>query len=260
MNTTRSINAVNIVSSYLNKKDEDKTLGIHLEACAAIGNNSAKLVVGSTTQLSLGAVKEFVFATTGYKLIPYSDSYVPFKQEEDGLYKASIIAFRSKRVEEEAGSKKNMTQISANSYLDQEVGDVWEKEDIDGSPHFVKKNLENIEKILEDVAYTSASTTIRAKSDINEFVPVFASGDWVEFFTLNKDTRPGKAIGLVAGTKIDNNNIIEVIVGSAKASIPRFAVSRVVAGNEVTNVEDVISFLKKMYPADYSKIIDSMNK
>jgi len=244
-----------ITEKYLNLKNQDSTLGLYLDSCIPLGKNSAKLVVGSSTEITLPTIKKFIFDVTNHKLIPYGGSFIPYKKENK-IFRAGIIAYRSGRIEKCVEDNSHLIQVSGNTYLDMQVNEIWEKEDIDGTPFFIKTNTEDIDQILQDVSYITASTNVRNEANINNFIPIFSKNDWIEFFTL-KDGKPGIAIGQI--NNIDKE--VEVSIGDLRTKVPVHAITRVIkSSDQVNSIADVIKFLKKAYPKDYSKVIKKIKK
>lgn len=253
--------ASRILDEYFSKKSEDKTLGCHVVAASSLGENSVKLVISSASPIDLVTIREFVFSATDRRLIPYNNTFMQSKSK-DGMYYASIIAYRSpveqKAVEENPG----MVQVAANSYLDQELGEVWEKSEIEGKKYFIKKNNEDIEEILKAVAHMTASSKVYSNDAMEDFTPVVLVGNYIEFFTFDTDGKAGKALGKVEGIE---GEALKVKVGETLTNIPIpiHAVTRVIADigggdGRLTTMEDVIAYLKKAYPKEYADKVQKM--
>ena len=252
----RKAAANRVLDKYFAGKEENKTLGCHVVAWAPLGENSAKVVVSAASPIDLATIREFIFAVADRKLIPNNETYIQNKHE-GGMFYASIITYRSPVEHKPIDEMPKATQISANAYLDEELGQIWEKAEVEGKQYFVKKNTEDIEDILKQVTYTTASAYVTASHSIDSFTPVVLTGNFVEFFTLDEKCIPGKAIGQV--TKIEENSL-EVKVGNlvVSAPVPIHAVLKVVAEPGLTTIEDVISYLRKAYPNDYVSRVSLM--
>lgn len=250
-----------VLSTYAQKKSKDRTLGCHLVTCDNFGKNCAKLVVGTGGNLDKNTVRQFIFSCTDHKLIPFTDSMKFYEDGRNGYNYASVIAYKPSIHYKDADKVSGMTQINSNSFLDEELGSVWEKRDLNGKQYFVRSNDDDVEEILREAYLNSSSATVRASANINEFNHRVSPGDYIEFFTFKKDT-PGKSLGYVTSSAEDS---VKVRTTKGKEfDIPVHAILSKVPGEEVNSVEEVIDFLKDAYATEdnveYRKQLDKMKE
>ena len=246
-----------VLSNYQKQKSNDRTIGCHLVSCADFGKKCAKLVIGSSGKLDKNTVRKFVFSCTDYKLIPYNETINYFQDKKSDFHYASVIAYKPSIQYKEAEKASGMVQINSNSFLDEELGNVWEKKEHNGKQYFVRSNDDNVDEILKE-AYLNSSAMIRATNNIEEFTYKPSPGDYVEFFTFGNDT-PGKSVGYV---KSSSEESVEVKVNKKSYNIPVHAITAKVPGDEVNSVEEVVEWLKDAYPteenSEYRRKINEM--
>jgi len=242
----RKSSSKKILDAYLEKKGQDGTIGCYLAASSALGKNSAKFVVGSSTPIDASTLKSFIFSLTKHRLIPHLPTFAQYEDKQKGLFYASIIAIREKtQLIAADGVENKMTQINATSFLNQDFGNIWEKKEIEGKPYFVRSNDDDIEKIIEDSQYTSTTASVRSSVSIDNFSPDMKPGLGAEFFTLSGE-QTGKAIGQI---KEVNASSVMVCVGKQTLEVPKSAVLRTTTVEGAT-IDEVLEYLKKAYGND----------
>lgn len=219
---------------------------IVLAGYSPLGKNSAKLILSSGSQISLDDARNFVFQKFNHTLLPFNSSYTTGAHRN--MCTASIIVYRnSVKTRMEA---KGLVQINANSYLDTELGEVWESKEVEGTKMFVRENTDEINKVLSDLNMTAASMF---RVEAAAFRQPVETNNVIEFFAKSKDAAE-TAVGVVAGVSEDT---LDVLVGSATISIPRDAMIRVISA---TSVDEVVDYLVKAYPnnPEYAALIKNM--
>ncbi len=258
-----------VISSYLEEKEKNKSLGINLVDFNMLGEKSAKMVVSSASPIELDEIRDFVFKETDHKLLPYNDTFTPYDSHKDNFY-ASIIAYKSPIHYKDSEKCKSYTQISSNTYLDRETNQVWEKEDMDGKTFFVRKNNDQVDELLEDIAFTTSSVVRLSASNL-DFTPEIEKGSPVEFFVLYEDGKPSIEDGIVNDINQDGTLNLDVNINdelSKAQNIPTEAVVKVKA-QTINTKEGVVEYLKKAYLGtisktakqnEYSRQLDQMKK
>ena len=248
-----------VLENYNKTKVSDKTMGCSLIACENFGKNCAKMVIGSYNELDKHTIRSFVFSSTDHKLIPYTDSINKYRDDTNNYHYATVIAYKpSIRYKDALKASNTMTQINSNSFLDEELGNVWEKKDVNGKQYFVRSNDDNIEDVLEE-AYLSSSASTKLAASVSNFNEKVKPGDYVKFFTFKQDT-PGNAIGHITSASRDKVSV-KTIKGK-ELTIPSHAIIAAVPEEQVDNVEDVVNWLKNALApteeTEYRKQLDRM--
>lgn len=245
-----------VINSYLDKKKEDITLGCHFAGGAILGKRTAKLVVGSSTPITLSTIKSFVFDNTEKKMVCVNNTFKVYDDPQKRLYYASIIAY--KPVIKLNSNPSRLKQINSNSFLDEDLGTIWEKKMIEGKPYFFRENSDDIEEIFERVQYMTASTSARVGNIDSAFLPSFEGNLGAEFFIFNSKGEPGKAIGVIKGFTQDTCTITDK---SGEITIPIHAVlSTIPIEGSYSTIEEVIAYLKKAYGKNYEGRLDEILK
>ncbi len=246
-----------IVSSYMDSKKENKTLGMYTVSCDLLGNHSTKIIIGSATPINLNTAREFIFASTGNKLIPYNESFKGY--EDKNNYYASMIAYRSaiQHMSEEKGSK--LSKVSANAYLDTELNQVWTKKEIEGKNFFIRDNNDDLESIMQNALYITSSSNVAVSVNPETFNDSVEIEDFVEFFTLDTEGQPGKAVGQISDISKDEDQVT-INVMDTEIAIPIYAIINKVDMEAASSKAEVLEYLKKAYPDAYSNILTKIKK
>lgn len=229
-----------IISKYLQAKEETKTLGVSLEAYEVLDKDSVKVAASSSTPIDRDTLRAFVFSAFDYSLTPirFTDAYY---EGDNNMFYATCVASRTRVQRPAEGSK--FTRISANSYLDEDLGKIWEKQEIEGKPYFVRDNDDDIQKIVESVA-------IGASSALGGFNPRYEVGSQVEFYHRVGDKAVVKS-GKV--TKFDGP-FVNIKCDAGTVKIPSGAIIKV---NDAPK-EGVIEYIRKAYnvgDVDYASFL-----
>jgi len=240
----RKVSCSNVLDSYLDKKKQDSSIGCFVATCVSLGKNSAKLVVGSSSPISVETAKDVIFSTTKHRLIPFVPTFEVFEDKKNRTFYASMVAHRMKmQYLSVEGNEDKMAKITATAFLSQDFGNIWEKKEIEGKPYFVRSNDEDLDKILEDVQM-SASASVRGTTSIDNFSPELKPGEGVEFFTLVNET-PGKAVGVI---KEVTEATVKINTGDIEVEIPRHAVLKSLFKIEgASSINEVLAYLTKAY-------------
>jgi hypothetical protein len=220
-----------IVSNYLNKKRSMTTAGISICDYNLLNKDNVKLVFSSSDPIELLTARNLVFNKFDYSMIPVNETFASSKQE-DGMFQASIIAHRSPMKVKDV--QTDMTKISANSYLDEKVGDIWEKQEIEGKEYFVRNNDEDIAKILEAIAVT-------AGRNLQDVAPRWDVGTTVDVYVV----KDGKPVVLSGKVKQIKGQTVVVMVNRQAIEVPSASIIK--AYSDAGERNEVVDFLKKAY-------------
>ena len=245
-----------IIDSYMQAKKEDGTIGTYLAGGVVLGKNTAKLIMGSSLPITLPNIKSFIFDNTQGKLVPVNETFKDYGNFKKDMYYASIITF--KPVEVINNNPSQLKQINSNSFLEENVGNIWEKRIIEGKPYFFRENNDDIEEIFENVQYMTASSQARNEVDVHDFLPSMNGEVGTEFFTFSKEGIPGKAVGVIKSCTQETATIID---GENEVTIPLHAIlSTVPIEGSYDTIEEVIKYLKKAYGEGYGARMDELKK
>lgn len=219
-------------------------------SCAPLGKNSAKIVIGSTNPIDLSTARDFIFSITGHTLIPCNETFTAYVNNHSDIHYASMIAYRTTemQVSEDDPRAQAFVQVNANTYLDQNIGSVWEKSIVEGKPYYVRQNDDDVETLLKTFNLTASVSENLA---IDAFSPDLSKGvNVVEFFVHDKFGKTGVEHGIV---KAVAEATVSVQVGEHLVTIPTLAVTKVVSVEGASSISEVIDYLKKAYnPSDGS--------
>lgn len=243
-----------VLANYAEKRDKKDNFGLFVAAAEPIGENSAKLVIGSIHQLTSDALCSYVYKATDNKLVPMVSSAVTYENKKNGLFYTSIFAYRAPVQFKPANEEniKGMVQIKANTYLDESHDSVWSKVEKDGVPYFMRANEDKVEDILEK---SKSLTAAVMRASVEDFKQPVKQNDHVEFFALDEDGNAGKAIGKIKEVKDAD---LVVAVGEEdkqddceSVTIPASAVIRVIPMEAASSIKEVLDYLAQAYPDAY---------
>ena len=237
-----------ITASYFDKKKENN-LDLSVVNVEKINNYAVKMLVSSSLPITKSSVTAFVFAATNYALTSYSESYNETKN--DSNYYASVIAYRhpfKMKI-----SADNMSQISASSYLDSTVDEVWEKTEMEGKSVFYRKNDTPIENILDTLMTASVNP-----SNATITPPIANIGSIVEAFYLSTEGKPTTIVGAVSDI-VDDKITIKTLNNKVITVKANAVYKNVMTG---TSASEAMEYLKKAYSngnnKEYEKLIEDM--
>jgi len=239
-----------ITDLYLNKKKENSSLGVRLVACEPLSKHAVTMFVSSALPLTKESVTSFVYSSTDYALSPYAQSYREVSKNNDNNY-ASIIAYRLPFKMKSADITANtMIQISASSYLDSTVDEIWEKTEMEGKSVFFRKNDTSIESIMDKLMLASYNPD---KYTIPK--PAIKLGAFAEAFQLSSKGEPSILKGRIIDV-IDDN--VRFKTGKNVYTIKASSVINI-AGS---TADEAMEYLKKAYSngrsEEYEKMIEDM--
>ena len=240
----RSNSIAKITAAYNAKKEQDPTLGLHLVNCKALDKHSIKMMVASSSPINPETLNAFVFDALKHSMFPFSASFNSI-ENGDGMHYASIIAYRSPfKVRYD---NNRLTQVSANSYLDQEMQEVWQKTEVEGKTIFFRSNDQNIDEVTSNLLLASS-----LKQEIKD-VPV-SKNNIVEFYFLSSKGQPNKLLGSVEELSED---LVTIKAGDATYNVPKSSILRVMEATAADKTE-VLNYLKEAYSAGNNPEYEAM--
>jgi hypothetical protein len=227
------------LTDVMAKYNKTKPAGATMVGRQLLDDNNVKLVLKKDS-ITLSDAREAVFKAN-YSLMPVNDTFVAM-----GAY-ATIIAHRSPKQVKDINSK--MVQLNASSFMDEELGSIWSKENIEGSEYFTRENDVNIDEILQSVTAIS----MLASFDFSTFNPKYSLGSTVDIYVI-KDGRPQTLTGKVCG--IEKQNVC-VMTDDGKVEVASGAVVKTY--ETPAEMNEVVKHLGKAYnpkdgSMDYGKL------
>lgn len=229
-----------ILNNYMSQKKQNITAGVVLAACEKLDGDNARLALASGDSMDLAKIRSSVFKMFDYALIPVNATADSF-QGKDGLFYATIIAHRSPKKVRPVDSTR-MVKMGANSFLDEDLGTVWQKEAIDEGEFYVRQNDDDIQQILDAVSLR-ANAMVTANFTFKGIDHRVKSGADVDVY-LVKDGRPDTYKGKVSSVD-ENNYQVNVKVDGKSYTVPLGAITKVHMSSKEKN--QVVDFLRKAY-------------
>ena len=235
-------------------------------AASACGKVTSRVIVASMEPFSVSEAVSAIHENLGNKVIPFGASFTPIQSEaHPAMCFASVHCYKASHKVRPA-DEANMSQckaITASTYLDVQLGDVWERKEIDGKQYLLRANDDDLDEVM-GIALT-ASVAANARVEPDGFVLRPEVGNTVTFFAAeqtDKGMRP----------YIDVARVTEVTAGSvgimieegghrANAYVPASSIVNIIEGAALdgnTSRADIIDFLKECYGPDYARALDTM--
>ena len=223
-----------ILSRY--RENRNPLAGICLAAFSLVGDSVAKLMLVGSLPFDQNEARQFVFQRFGYKLFPLLGTY-EFGRKDRSTFWCTLFAAKPLNVVEPAENKKNLVQMNANAWLDQDIGKVWAKETIDGKEFLVRSNDDNLGELLNLVSLQASSTARTLQ------VPMIACkvGDLVDVVTIID----GKPMTVKGTVKAVSSTHCTVSTTDGDLSVPLGSVVR----KHITQEESdkVVDYLSQAY-------------
>ena len=227
-----------VANNYSKSKKQDATLGIGITSYQKLDKDNIKFIVSSSEELDLNKIIEFIYSSFDYALIPVNRSLRRY-HGDDKLFYATVIAHRSPKICAKVETS-TFVKLNANSYLNEEMGTVWEKEKIGEEDFYVRQNDDDLDEVMDAISL-SANIGISAAFDMTTFNPKYDVGSEVDVYYI-KNSKPIIEKGKVTGLSKEN---VSVSVGGGKIDVPSGSIVKVYPGKGEET--DVVDFLKKCY-------------
>lgn len=259
------------MSMKLSENNSHKVNTCWVASAIACGKQTARVIVASPEPFDASDAVLAIQATMQGSVSPYAPSFTPLRSEaEPNLNFASVHCYKSShkiRPADEA-NMANCQAITASTYLDVELGNVWERTEIGQKQYLIRANEDDIEEAMA-IAMT-ASVAPQARVDGNGFVIVPKVGDYVTFFaTEQKENGVAPFIDVARVTEITGSSVgITIEEGDyhSSAFIPASSIVNVVieandaALQDKLSRSDIIEFLKECYGPEYAATLDTLRK
>ncbi len=237
-----------VLNNYKKIKEGQMTAGVGVIDHAPISKDCVKALLFSQSEMNTASVKSFVFEAFSHKLFPVQSSIQLF-QDEQGRNYATIVLARigSINMSIEDGEKKGLTKISASSYLDQEIGQVWNKESIEGKERFVRNNMDDIDTIMEAVKVTASVYEIQGMG-MADFNPRYKAGSEVDVYLLKDNVST-----IVKGTvkSISGQQVVVKLESGDTVTVPSGSVIKTYLTSD--EMGDAVNYMRKAFnPPDGS--------
>lgn len=236
-------------------------------AASACGKVTSRVIVASMEPFSAAEAVTAIQENLGNKVIPFAPSFTPIQSEaHPAMCFASVHCYKSSHKVRPA-DEANMAQckaITASTYLDVQLGDVWERKEIDGKQYLLRANDDDLEEVM-GIALT-ASVAQNARVEPDGFVLHPAVGETVTFFAAeqtDKGMRPYIDVAFVTEVTAGSVGImIEEGGHRANAYVPSSSIVNIIEGAALdgnTSRAEIIDFLKECYGPDYARALETMN-
>lgn len=231
----------------------------------ALGENSARLIFGGVGEIRQDQVLAAVQNVTDGEMTAYAPSFAPLEMSarigDSNIHYASIFAVKPRvhflKATEDVIARCKV--ISSTSYLDTELGKVWDRKEINGESYLVRVNDMSPEDILKVSLMAKTDASFKVNSDTFLVTHNAKPGDYVEFFATEVHENHVQPFMDVAKVTANHGNALDIEIAdgtfNSKATIPAHAVRTVAKVHEGTTRQDVMDFLFKAYGDKYKEII-----
>lgn len=237
------------------------------------GQQTARVIVASTEPFTVSEAISTIQATMQGAITPFAPTFTQLQSEaHPNLLFASVHCYKGShkiRPADEANMAKCQA-ITASTYLDVELGNVWERTEIGGKQYLIRANEDDLDEVM-NIAMT-ASVAPQARMDGNGFVVYPRAGDFITFFAAEKledgGIRPFMDIAQV--TEVNANAVgilIEEGAHSASAYLPASSVVNVIEMDAADMALDpdhklsrasIIEYLKQAYGPEYAAALNTI--
>lgn len=238
-----------ICDSYLSAREKIKaSAGLSLVGYVEIDDSSKKLILSSEFAITEESVRDYVFSALQHAAFPVHGS-IQLMKGTDGRNYATVIVSKPEKVMVPESEKKNLVALNASVFLDQELGEVWEKQDVEGRSMFVRKNEDNIEELLSKL-YLTASYGARTMVKAELFVPQVLVGMAVRFYAY-ENGKPSILTGNIVDISAEGIDI--EIPSETETKKYRVKPDAILQAESINNINQCVDYLRKCYnPKDGS--------
>lgn len=248
----------------MNASDMGKALTCWVASATPCGKHTARIIVASSLPISQADAISVIHRDLNHSVIPYGPSFTLLQSEaHPNMMFASIHAYKASHKVRPA-DEQNMAKcqsITASTYLDVDMGTVWERREIDGKQYLLRANDDDLNEVMAIALTASVNNDARVEGEGFFLHP--KKGDYVSFFaaeqTEDGNTRPFMDIALV--TEVTANSVgilIEEQGHSASAYIPTPSVVNILSSAALENNvsrQDIINFLEECYGKEYAQAL-----
>lgn len=233
----------------------------------ACGKVTARVIVASIEPFTAANAIAAIHENLDRRVTPYAPSFTPLMSEaHPHLVFASVHCYKGShkvRPADEA-NMANCQSITAATYLDVELGNVWERKEIDGKQYLLRANDDDLEEVMGIALTASVSPEVQVEAD--GFVVTTKVGDYVTFFAAEQaedfGLRPYMELAQVTEVTASSVGVALSENGhTANAYLPSASVVNIIEAAALdgnTSREDVLNFLKECYGPDYVAALNSL--
>lgn len=258
------------LKANISNEDDERSKHIWLAGYKSLGENSARLILGSTQDITEDAARYAVPSLTDGEMTAYTASFSPIYMEQPNvpndakLHYASVFAVKPalhfRKATDKVLSKCKL--IGNTQYLDTELENIWERKEVNGETYLVRKNENTPEKILKSALMAKTDSSYKVNSDSFLITHSVKPGDYVQFFALTASVDDkGCMCPFMDVAKVTSNNGdtlgIEIEEGTfnSKATISSHAVRTVIKAGANTTRQDVMDYLYKAFGDKWKDIV-----
>lgn len=240
------------------------------------GTQTARLIVASAEPFTVSQAVEAINNTMQGKIAPFAPTFTQLQSAaHPNLLFASIHCYKGSHVIRPAdeATMAKCQAITASTYMDVELGNVWERTEIGGKQYLIRANEDDLDEVMSIAMTASVADHARVHGD--GFIVYPKKGDFVTFFATEKredgSIKPFMDIARVTEVSASSVGlIIEEGEHSASAYLPAASIVNVIemdaSGNNPSALDpdhpmdrsSIIDFLKQCYGAEYAAALDSM--
>lgn len=267
-----SDNILDIMAAKMaESQNKQKVSTCWVASATPCGEHTARLIIASLEPFTVADAINAIQESMNNKVTPFAPSFTQLISEaQPTTLFASVHCYKSShkiRPADEANMAKCQA-ITAATYLDVDLGNVWERTEIGGKQYLIRANDDDLEEVLS-LALT-ASTAEEAQVRPDGFLIVPKPGEFITYFAaerLENGIRPFIEVAQV--TEVTGNAvgiIIEEGEHSATATLPMASVINVLATDccQALNPDkkltrrDILNYLKEAYGPEYAAALDTI--
>lgn len=240
------------------------------------GTQTGRIIIASMEPFSVSDAVTAIHASMQGAVVPYPQSFTLLQSEaHPGMNFASMHCYKAShkiRPADEANMAK-MTAITASTYLDVELQNVWERTQIGDKQYLIRANEDDLEEVMA-IALT-ASVAQQAQVEADGFIVRPKPNDYVVFFAAEKkdDGSIVPFMDLAQVTQIQGSSVgilIEEGGHQASAFLPAASIVNIIEldanGNEPCALDpdhklsraSIIEYLKQAYGPEYAAALNTI--
>lgn len=249
-------------------KEANKPRTCWTASATPCGKVTARIIIASMEPFTAAEAATAIHENLGNSVLPYLPTFTPLISEaHPNMIFASMHCYKDPHKVRPADETNmaNCQAITASTYLDVNLGNVWERKEIGGKQYLIRANDDDLEEVMNIALTASVAQEVRVAAD--GFVVMPKAGDFITFFAAEQvdgGLKPYMDIAQVTEVAGDSVGIqIEEGEHKANAYLPASSVVNVLQlkgaaldGN--ISRADIINFLKECYGPEYAKALDSL--
>lgn len=254
----------------------DKKPTCWVASATPCGTHTGRIIIASLEPFSVSDAVTAIHAAMQGSVIPHPQSFTLLQSEaHPGMNFASMHCYKGSfkvRPADEANMAK-CTAITASTYLDVELGNVWERKQIGDKQYIVRANDDDLEEVMA-IALT-ASVSPQAQVEPDGFIVRPKPNDYVVFFAAEKkdDGSVAPYMDVAQVTQIQGSSVgilIEDGGHQASAFLPAASIVNIIEidanGNEPCALDpdhklsraSILEYLKQAYGPEYAAALNTI--